>query len=225
MRLTLKISSIFSVVAVLVMMSCIEIDDQNIFTQEFESETRFVNLSRIGTASVTLVDTIQDVSWSFGSIDIGEASDYQVINAGSRKLIVDFPDGAADTTMLMVFATDRKGTVFILGDTSGIKYVNADERYTFNVECCQDSFLVRIFNGFLDAEEISVTLWGKTEKWNLAKDLSYSEKSSYSKFPPDTYPVTVDTGSVTIFSDTLAFTANKRYTVAVYDIVKVFVDD
>lgn len=217
----------------LMVVSCVEISERNIDIQDYKSEVRFANLSNVGSVTITLSDTLQDLSWSFGSIDIGEASDYQEVNSGSRTLIVDFADvtGYPDTTRSIIITTDRKSTVFMLGDTTLITYVNAWERYTFNEDCCDDSSLVRVVNGSLDSViiEFEVTVSDTSSEvtaTGIEESISYTGMTSYQHLFPSVYSVTVDTSDVVLFSDTLTFEINTRYTVAVYDsLIKTFEED
>lgn len=68
--------------------SCVDIDNPNISTQDYESKTRIVNLSRLGDASVQLADFNE----SFGTLPAGQGSEYKEFDAGSRTLIVEYPD-------------------------------------------------------------------------------------------------------------------------------------
>ncbi len=231
-----------------------DIETTNITTQDYQSEVRFANLTGLGTATVTVQDTIQDESWSFGSLNIGEASEYTEINSGSRTVVVDFPNGNADTTMLIVFSSEKKGTVFITGDTTEIKYINSVERYTFDsTPTYSDSIIVRVFNGFWGRDTVSVrslytlldtvsisydtvstepleidTIYTTEileEDSLIVDDLLYGKASSYQISIDGTYIITVDTSGVAIFSDTLVFDNNKRYTMAVFNTVEMFEDD
>ncbi|MEE9168101.1 MAG: DUF4397 domain-containing protein [Candidatus Neomarinimicrobiota bacterium] len=216
------------IVLLLVGMSCIDMDNPAMTTQDYKSEVRFVNLSRLGSATVKLADI------SFGSLSFGEDSEYKEIDAGSRTLTVEFPesDGSQDTEKQMVFATERKGSVFILGDTSGVSYFNAQERYIFEAPenlnpdwTNPDSAIVRIFSALSDFDEVSVNVVGNNSSF-LAEGLSYGDDSNYQAIFPDNYSVSVDTNDVSVFSDSLSFAKGGRYTVAVYDtLMKIFDDD
>ncbi|MFQ6615946.1 MAG: DUF4397 domain-containing protein [Fidelibacterota bacterium] len=203
--------------------SCVEIDSPNISTEDYQSEFRFANLSSLGSATVQLTD----VNLSYGAITLGQASDYETFDAGSRSVTVQFSDVATmDTSFKILFATEKKGTIFIVGDTSGSKFVNAVERYTFDEPTNADSALVRLLNGLPSFEAVSITLSGDESKFTVA-DLSLGDHSSYRTVPPGDYAVKVDTSDVAVFSDTLALSSDKRYTVAVYGTQSVtgFVDD
>ena len=218
-----------TIVVLLLGVGCIEIDKEVISTVDFSSEARFVNLSRLGSATVQL----EDVNISFGSLSAGEASSYKEIDAGSRKLVVTFSEGnsTADITMSMVFATEKKSSVFILGDTSGTKFINAVEHYTFDAPpnlnanwTHSDSAIVRVLNGLPDFEEITVSVVGDNSEFT-ADALLYGKASSYNMIFPGDYAITVAINDSTVMADTLALLAGARYTVAIYDEVKGFIDD
>lgn len=59
----------------------------------------------------------------------------------------------------------------------------------------------------------------------IVDDLLYGKASSYQISIDGTYIITVDTSGVAIFSDTLVFDNNKRYTMAVFNTVEMFEDD
>lgn len=219
---------LLSMIVFLVGFSCIELDSPNMSTQDYKSEVRFVNLSNIGSANVQL-DNI-----SFGSLSSGNASDYKEIDSGSRTLVVGFPetDGSQDTTIRMVFETEKKGTVFVLGDTTGTKYVKAVERYTFdapedmNLDWTHpDLAIVRVLNGLLDYETLTISVVGEDEAFS-EEDLSFGDRSSYHTVIPGDYAVSVDTSGVILLSDTLTFATDNRFTVAVYNsLIKIFIED
>ncbi|MFQ6674894.1 MAG: DUF4397 domain-containing protein [Fidelibacterota bacterium] len=204
------------------LVSCVDIDSPNVSTQDYQSEVRFANLSTLGSATVQ----VTDINVSYGTITLGQASDYKEFDAGSRAVTVTFPDASVDTSFRIVFATDKKGTVFILGDTSGSRFANAVERYVFEVPTKADSAMVRVLNGLPAFDAVSITVAGEESQF-AAADLSYGDYSSYRTVVAGDYAVSVDTSDVVVLSDTLALAANKRYTVAVYgtDTVKEFVDD
>lgn len=203
------------------LVSCVDIDNPNISTQDYQSEVRFANLASLGSATVE----VTDINVSYGAVASGEASNYRTIEAGSRKVTVDFADGVEKSSTI-IFSTDRKGTVFILGDTSGTRLVNSVERYIFDDPTNADSSMVRVLNGLPGFDAVSITVVGEEDDFADA-DLAYGDGSSYRTLPAGDYAVTVDTSGVALFSDTLALGANRRYTVAVYgtDTVKEFVDD
>lgn len=202
--------------------SCVDIDSPNISTQDYQSEVRFANLSSLGSATVQ----VTDVNVSYGIITSGEASDYKGFDAGSRAITVGFSDTGVDTAFKIIFSTDKKGTVFILGDTSGSRFVNAVERYMFDDPTNADSALVRVLNGLPAFDAVTITVVGDSSDFTAA-DLSYGDRNSYQTVFPGDYIVSVDTSGVVVISDTLILAGNKRYTLAVYgtDSVKEFVDD
>lgn len=235
-----------TIAALLLGIGCLEMDKEVISAVDFNSEVRFVNLTELGTATVTLEDTIQKVSWSFGVLVSGEASSYKEINAGSRKLVANFSEGnsTADTTMSLVFATDKKSSVFILGDTSGTQFINAVERYIFDIPTTSDSATIRILNGLsedydisvsglyslidttvtydtlstdpLEIDTISVTEVVESASFDIT-DISFGDVSSRQIILPRNYEISVDTSDVFLFSGTLSFEGNKWYTIVVVD--------
>jgi hypothetical protein len=199
---------------------CIELDKTLIEPVDYKAEARFVNLSSLGSATVKLTD----VGASFGSLGAGEASSYEEIDAGSRTLEIQFSDSGVDTTLKMVFVTEKKGTVFMLGDTSsGLKLANIQERYTFGAPTKTDTVLVRVLNGSVSFAELAVSASGASSSFSAS--VSYGSASSYSAVLPGEYAFDIAVSDSTVMTDTLTFSGNARYTVAIYSQVKAFQDD
>lgn len=258
-----------SLLAILItIVACVDINDQNIYLQDYGSEVRFVNLSPLGTANADLID----INMAFGSLDPGEFSEYKEIPSGSRDLKVVYPDTfwvntltytdttlaysdsilidttfindttfTLDTTYIifdtlnidtvkMVIKTDKKSTVFILADTSGVRsYVNCSERYIFSPPGISDSALVRVINGLPEGYDIAVYAEELSDPVDVdileVEDISYKATSGYKKLQAGEYLFSITANAITLSSDTLSFLSEKRYTVAVYDNVTVFEDD
>jgi|MDSZ01.2.fsa_nt_gb hypothetical protein len=199
---------------------CIELDKTLIEPIDYKAEARFINLSSLGSATVKLTD----VGASFGSLGAGEASTYEEIDAGSRTLEIQFSDSGVDTTLQMVFVTEKKGTVFMLGDTSsGLKLANVQERYTFGDPTKADTVLVRVLNGSVAFADLSVSASGTSSSFSAAA--SYGSASSYSAVLPGEYAFDIAVSDSTVMTDTLTLSGSARYTVAIYSQVKVFQDD
>jgi len=124
----------------------------------------------------------------------------------------------------MVFVTEKKGTVFMLGDTSsGLKLANIQERYTFGAPTKTDTVLVRVLNGSVAFAELAVSASGASSSFSAS--VSYGSASSYSAVLPGEYAFDIAVSDSTVMTDTLTFSGNARYTVAIYSQVKAFQDD
>jgi len=213
------------VVILLGLVSCVDINKTNIPPGiDYRTMARFAHFAvGVGAANITLDET------AVGSVNFGAETAYGDYPAGTRVMKVTY--SAARDTVKKAFETDRKVTVFIVGDATARDYIVANERYIFAAKGVKDSALVRVFNASPDAGNVNLTAVAGTTTASLASNLAFKKASAYAKVVAGTYQLTAVAGSDTLFKNvSQAFAALQRYTIAVYDQKasikqKVLVDD
>ncbi|MDW8108094.1 MAG: hypothetical protein RMJ81_00385 [Candidatus Kryptonium sp.] len=215
---------IFSFVIV-VFNSCVDTSVQNITTIDYKSQVQFVNLA-IGVGGISIkVD-----GESFGTVAFSEQMpSYREVPSGAKKVVVDYENPRIpNDTFSIVFDTERKMRVFIIGDTTTRTFVKADERYIWQTKDSKegshlfpaDTFQVRVFHGVRGGRSVdSVRVRVGTRDTTIAFPLAYSRVSSYIKFRVVGVPYTfiARSGRDSLTSVVINPEAKRRYTVILYD--------
>lgn len=224
-RSYLLVRSLFSTLIFLIS-GCVDIDNPNISVVDFRSEVRFMNLAvGVGAATEIRIDNV-----NYGRVNFEEAGPYVDIPSGSRILRIAY-DGVTDS-LQKFFETDRKTTLFIVGDSTAREHPSAIERYIFEAPGVADTALVRVFHGSPDVGGLSIAAEDTAGTISLTTDLRYRLATGYSKLSPgSSYSFLIMEGSDTLFNSIeYQFTSNKRYTIVIYDMKasikqKLFEDD
>lgn len=189
-----------------------DLDTTNIPTKDYRSYVRFANLAvPLGPATSIQIDTD-----AYGSVNAGEAGSYRNIQSGVRRLIVVY--GLTADSLLKNFETERKATVFALGDSSLREYLVFNERYIYEPPGAADGALLRVVHASpnVGALQVKATLTGTTT--TVTSGLAYKQASAYSKLNAVTYSFTITSGTDTLFVNVgYQFDVSKRYTLAVFD--------
>ena len=80
-----------------------------------------------------------------------------------------------------------------------------------------------MYNGSVSFAELAVSASGASSSFSAS--VSYGSASSYSAVLPGEYAFDIAGSDSTVMTDTLTFSGNARYTVAIYSQVKAFQDD
>jgi hypothetical protein len=202
------------------LVGCADVPSSGPTPPDPKSQMRFVNADP-ALANVTV--TVDNAS--AGTIAFQAATPYGEYNAGSRKVALN-PGTAADTARI-AFTTDRRSTVFILPQASGVReYFKVNERFVYDPVGVASKAVVRLLNlvaipdTSIAADDVGVTvaLVGQTAGTDTVEveGLLLKGSSGYRQLVPGNYQITVtatiaDNDSV-LASGTISAAANKRYT-------------
>ncbi len=219
--------------------SCVDTSVQNISPIDYKSQIQFVNLANnVGSAAI-LVD-----GQSFGTLNFGDElpGGYREISSGSKSVVIDYSAaGVPNDTFKVVFETERKMRVFIIGDASSRSFVKVHERYIWQTKDSKeganlfppDTFKIMIFHGAPGVRSIgSVRIKVATKDTTVALPLSYGKASSYIALRaglPYTFIAYSDRGD-SLSSVNLTPEARRAYTAVLYGSPgairsKVFIND
>lgn len=217
---------IFSFVIV-VFNSCVDTSVQNITPIDYKSQVQFVNLA-IGVGGVDIkVD-----GESFGKVAFGEQmASYREVSSGAKKVVLDYDAaGVPNDTFSIVFDTERKMKIFIIGDATTRTFVRADERYIWQTKDSKegshlfpaDTFQVRIFHGARggrSVDNIRIKFGNVDAGIAFTTPLAYGMISSYFKFKVAGVPYTfiARSGADSLTSVVITPEVKRRYTVVLYD--------
>lgn len=233
-----KILVFFLAFSLISLVSCVDTSVQNITLKDYKSHIQFVNLVK-GVSSLTIAVDGQ----SLGSVNFGAElpGGYREFPSGAKKVILSYPiPGVLNDTLPIVFETERKIRIFIIGDTSLPTFVKGDERYIWQTKDSRegahlfpaDTFQIRVFHGASGTGNITdIRIKTPVKDTTISFPVAYGRVSSYFKLRvgvPYTFIAYASRDSLS--SVTISPESKRRYTVVLYDSAgtrksKFFIDD
>lgn len=188
-------------------LGCVDVPSTGPQLPDYRSVYRFIYAANDANPGQLLVD-----GSSVGTLNVGQATAYLDLPAGSRRLAV-----AGKDTVSLALVTDRKGTVLVFTKAGVVRsFLDLKERYvyeTVGATVPAGTALVRIANGLSDgtnSQSVDVARVTGVDTVGVLTGLDFGDVSGYAEVPAGAHTLLITAAGGNTVVATVAVNATSK---------------